>query len=120
MKNLMEYKGYYARIKYNSEDNCFFGTIAGIADVISFEGSSVAQLQEAFTEAVEDYLDLCMRHGKEPQKAYKGSFNVRINPELHKHAMLVALSDDIPLSQLVERAVTCYIQDEIKSAASEK
>ena len=83
----MEYKGYSARIEYNSDDKCFYGTIAGITDVISFEGSSVVQLQESFAEAVEDYLDLCRRHGKEPQKAYKGSINVRINPDLPKHAM---------------------------------
>jgi predicted HicB family RNase H-like nuclease len=116
----MEYKGYYARIEYNSDDNCFFGTIAGIADVISFEGSSVVQLQESFTEAVEDYLDLCRRQGKEPQKTYKGSFNVRINPDLHKRAMLVASSRNISLNQLIEQAVACYVGDENKYTTPEK
>ena len=110
MKNMMEYKGYYARIEYSDEDNRFFGAIAGIADVISFEGNSTAELKEAFIEAVEDYIDLCKRHGKEPQKAYKGSFNVRIDPELHKRAMLTALSDNISLNQLVERAVAHYVK----------
>ena len=110
MKNMMEYKGYYAHIEYSDEDNCFFGTIAGIADVVSFEGNSTEELKEAFIEAVEDYLDLCKRQGKEPQKAYKGSFNVRINPELHKRAMLFAMSDNISLNQLVERAV-CELRE---------
>ena len=106
----MEYKGYYAHIKYSDEDNCFFGTIAGVTDVISFEGDSTAELKEAFIEAVEDYLDICKRQGKEPQKAYKGSFNVRIDPELHKRAVLVAMSDNISLNQLVERAVSNYVK----------
>ena len=88
--------------------------------MISFEGSSIAKLKAAFTEAVEDYLDLCIRQGKEPQKTYKGNFNVRINPELHKYAMLVALSHDISLNQLVERAVACYVRDEIKFADAKK
>ena len=109
MKNMMEYKGYYAHIEYSDEDNCFFGTIAGIADVVSFEGNSTSELKEAFIEAVEDYLDLCKRQGKETQKAYKGSFNVRINPELHKRAMLTAMSDNMSLNQLVERAVANYV-----------
>ena len=105
----MEYKGYYAYIEYSAEDNCFFGTIAGIADVISFEGNSIDELRTAFTEAVEDYLDLCKRQGKEPQKAYKGSFNVRIDPELHKRAVILAASSGISLNQLVEKAVERYI-----------
>ncbi len=110
MKNMMEYKGYYAHIEYSDEDNCFFGTIAGITDVISFEGNSTAELKEAFIEAVEDYFDLCKQQCKEPQKAYKGSFNVRIDPELHKRAMLTAMSDNISLNQLVERAVADYVK----------
>ena len=110
MKNMMEYKGYYAHIEYSDEDNCFFGTIAGIADVVSFEGNSTEELKEAFIEAVEDYLDICKRQGKEPQKAYKGSFNVRINPELHKRAVLTATADGISLNQLVEKAVENYVK----------
>ena len=106
---MMEYKGFYAHIEYSDEDNCFFGTIAGIADVVSFEGNSTENLKEAFIEAVEDYLDMCKRHGKEPQKAYKGSFNVRINPKLHKRAVLSAMSNHISLNQLVERAVSDYV-----------
>lgn len=106
----MEYKGYYARIEYSDEDNCFFGTIAGIADVVSFEGNNTAELKKAFIEAVEDYLDLCKRQGKEPQKAYKGSFNVRIDPELHKRAVLAATADGISLNQLVEKAVENYVR----------
>ncbi|NCC76934.1 MAG: type II toxin-antitoxin system HicB family antitoxin [Clostridia bacterium] len=110
MKNLMEYNGYYAHIEYNDEDNCFFGTIAGMTDVVSFEGNSTSDLKAAFIEAVEDYIDLCKRQGKEPQRAYKGSFNVRINPELHKRALLMAISDQISLNQLVERAVANYVK----------
>lgn len=110
MKNMMEYKGYYAHIEYSDEDNCFFGTIAGITDVVSFEGNSTEELKEAFIKAVEDYLELCKRQGKEPQKVYKGSFNVRINPELHKRAVLTATADGISLNQLVEKAVENYVK----------
>ena len=78
--------------------------------MVSFEGNSTEELKEAFIEAVEDYLDICKRQGKEPQKAYKGSFNVRINPELHKRAVLTATADGISLNQLVEKAVENYVK----------
>ena len=109
MKNMMEHNGYYARIEYSEEDQCFFGEIAGITDVISFEGENIDELKMAFAEAVEDYLNLCRQQGKEPQKLYKGSFNVRINPELHKRAAILAASDGISLNQLVEKAVSKYV-----------
>ena len=112
MKNLMEYKGYYAHIEYSDEDNCFFGTIVGIVDTISFEGNDAVELRSAFVEAVEDYLDLCTRNGKEPQKAYKGNFNVRIDPELHKLAAITAASKGISLNQFVEKAVEGYVRQQ--------
>ena len=101
----MEYKSYYAKIEYCAEDEVFFGLIEGINDVISFEGTGIEDLKTAFHEAVEDYLDTCQRYGKKPQKAYKGSFNVRINPELHKKAAMLAVSKGTSLNQFVESAI---------------
>ena len=106
---MMEQKGYYARIEYSDEDSCFFGTVAGIVDVISFEGRDIDELKAAFADAVDDYLDMCLRLGKEPQKIYKGSFNVRIDPELHKRAAIAAFSSGISLNQLVEKAVDSFV-----------
>ncbi len=71
--NPMRYKGYAARIEYSDEDGLFIGHIAGIRDVVGFHGESVAALRQAFTEAVDDYLDACARIDKSPQKPYSGS-----------------------------------------------
>jgi predicted HicB family RNase H-like nuclease len=101
----MEYKGYYAKIEYSSEDNTFFGSIIGIDDSITFEGKSVTELKNAFHEAVNDYLVMCQRIGKEPQKLYKGSFNVRIDPEIHRQAILLAKSKKMSLNKFVEKAI---------------
>jgi predicted HicB family RNase H-like nuclease len=105
MRNVMVYKGYFAKIEYDSDDDLFFGTILGIADSIGFEGNNTVELKTAFHEAVEDYLDLCKRMNKEPQKNYKGSFNVRISPEIHKRAVIIAISKGISLNQFVEAAI---------------
>ncbi|MDD2402187.1 MAG: type II toxin-antitoxin system HicB family antitoxin [Clostridia bacterium] len=109
MKNMMEYNNYYAKIEYSNEDGCFFGTVAGINDVVSFEGKSIKKLKEAFVESIDDYCDMCKRIGKTPEKTYKGSFNIRINPKLHKKAALIAATNGISLNQFVERAIEKYV-----------
>ena len=64
MKNAMTYKGYVGTVEYSEEDNCLFGRIAGIRDIISYEGESVKELRAAFEEAVDDYLGYCAATGK--------------------------------------------------------
>lgn len=105
MKSLMEYKNYYAQIEYSSEDDIFFGTIIGIDDSITFQGESISELKENFHRAVEDYLSMCRQIGKEPQRYYKGSFNVRISPEIHRKADLLAKTKKISLNKFVELAI---------------
>ncbi len=106
MKNLMEYKDYFAKIEYSSDDDLFFGSILGINDSITFEGKSIGELRIAFQEAVDDYLEMCRKIRKEPQKFYKGSFNVRISPEIHRKAVLLARSSKISLNKFVEKAIS--------------
>lgn len=81
--NIMNYKGYAARITYSDEDGLFVGHVAGIRDVIGFHGESVHELRAAFEEAVEDYLDTCAKLGREPQKTYSGKLSLRLEPALH-------------------------------------
>ena len=101
----MAYKDYFGSVHYSTEDEVFFGRIEGINDSISFEGSSVTELKAAFEEAVEDYIELCQFNGKEPEKTYKGSFNIRIRPELHKQAAQLALMEGKSLNQFIEDAI---------------
>ena len=89
MDNVMRYKGYWARVKYSEEDNCFWGKIEGIRDSITFEGTTVEELRKDFEGAIDDYIEWCKEDGVEPQKQYSGSFNIRIDPELHREASLL-------------------------------
>ena len=86
----MTYKKYAARIEYSDEDQCFIGHIAGINDVVGFHGESVVELQEAFHEAVDDYLAACKKARKSPQKPYSGHIMLRISPEIHAKAAIAA------------------------------
>jgi predicted HicB family RNase H-like nuclease len=56
----MTYKGYIGSVAFSEKDNVFFGKIEGINGLVNFEGESVKELTEAFHEAVDDYLAICM------------------------------------------------------------
>lgn len=105
MKDFIQYKDYIGSVHFNAEDEVFFGKIEGIEDLVSFEGSSVDELKQAFIDSVEDYIVLCKEIGKKNEKSYKGSFNVRIAPEIHKKAKRLAIMKGISLNQFIQKAV---------------
>lgn len=105
MNDILEYKGYYAEIHFSSEDEVFYGKILGINDLVNFEGTTVKELKKAFHEAVDDYLVTCKELGKEPEKTYKGSFNVRISSELHRQVARYAISKNMSLNDFVRYAL---------------
>jgi len=108
--NTMEHKGFAARVEYSEDDGCFIGHIAGIRDVIGFHGESVAELRAAFNEAVEDYLVTCEKLGRSPNKPYSGQFRLRLAPELHARAAMLAETRGKSLntwvSEVIEKSIT--------------
>jgi len=105
VNNTMEYKGYLGSVEFSQEDALFYGKVLGIRALISYEGSSAAELVADFHGAIDDYLALCAQQGKEPERAYKGSFNVRISPELHKQAVAAAMAHNMTLNSFVENSI---------------
>ncbi|MEK6709350.1 MAG: type II toxin-antitoxin system HicB family antitoxin [Nitrospinota bacterium] len=92
MRDTMEYKGYLGSVRYSDEDEVFHGKIEFIRDLVTFEGTDVKSLKNAFRGAVEDYLAQCRKEKKKPNTPFKGSFNVRVGPELHRKAAILAIS----------------------------
>lgn len=105
MNDVLEYKGYYAEVHFNAEDEVFHGKVIAINDLVNFEGSTVKELKKAFHEAVDDYLETCKEIGKDPDKTYKGSFNVRIPSELHRQAAQYAALNKMTLNDFVRQAI---------------
>ncbi|MBO5034534.1 MAG: type II toxin-antitoxin system HicB family antitoxin [Oscillospiraceae bacterium] len=105
MNNTMEYKGYVGSVEFSEADALFFGKVMGIRALISYEGENARDLVEDFHGAVEDYLAMCDAEGIEPEKAYKGSFNIRISPELHKQAVITATARQMSLNSFVESSI---------------
>jgi predicted HicB family RNase H-like nuclease len=114
MKDILKHEGFIGSVHFSAEDECFYGKIEGIDDLISFEGQNVEELKKAFLDAVSEYRKLCNKVNKPVFKSYKGSFNVRIAPELHKKAVQKSLMLGISLNQLVQRA----IEEEVKKPSS--
>ena len=110
MENVLRYQDFVGTVQYNADDRIFHGKLAFINDLVTFEGSSVTELETAFREAVEDYTELCEQIGKQPEKSFAGSFNVRIKPELHRQAAIASLEKGISLNQLVVDALSRYVQ----------
>lgn len=90
MKNMMRYKGYYGSVNFDANDLIFYGKLEFISSLVSYEGETAKEIDAAFKEAVNDYIESCTARAIEPEKPFKGSLNIRIGPELHEKAAFVA------------------------------
>jgi len=95
----MTFKGYAAKIEYSDDDACFIGHIAGIKEVIGFHAETVKDLRTAFEEAVDDYLATCEKLGRAPLKPYSGKLMLRVPPEIHARAAMMAQAHGLSINQ---------------------
>lgn len=112
MKNYLEYNGYLGTVAFSAEDKTFYGKIQGINDLVLFEGEAVPELESNFKEAVDDYLETCKEIGKDPNKTFKGNFNIRVNKKLHKKLFNLATREGLNLNQLVNKSLNFAVENE--------
>ena len=79
--------------------------MAGLRDVIHFEGSTAKELTRAFRESIDTYLELCAEKGRQPERAFNGKILVRTEPALHRKAALRAAAEGVSLSQWITRQI---------------
>ena len=108
---MMEYKGYFAKAEFDDEANIFCGEVINLRDVITFEGETVKELNQAFQDSVDDYLDFCAERGEDPEKPYSGKFVVRVEPELHKNITIEARKTGKSLNVWVSNAISKALKD---------
>ncbi|MCK4509795.1 MAG: type II toxin-antitoxin system HicB family antitoxin [Desulfuromonadales bacterium] len=111
MKDMLTCKGYFGSIHYNQNDRIFYGKIEFIRALVSYEGRDGETLEAAFEEAIDDYLQNCKEQGKEPEKPFKGSFNVRIAPELHERIAIAASKHGMSLNRYVAEALSQAVNE---------
>ena len=105
MKDVITYKNFIGSVHFSSEDHVFFGKIEGINDLVTFEGSTVDELEKAFKEMVDAHIKDCKENNEPLEKSYKGSLNIRLRPELHKKASYEATLKGISLNDYINQAV---------------
>ena len=105
MSSLLSYKNYNGTVEYSKEDNCLYGKVIGIKSLLSYEGDSVKELEEDFQNVIDTYLEDCKERNIEPEQPYKGTFNVRISPELHRNIAVYAIEHGKSLNAVVEEAI---------------
>ncbi len=105
MKDVMKYKGFIGSVHYASEDRVFYGKVEGINDLITFEGSTVDELEEGFKYMVDEHIKDCNKKNIPLEKSYKGNLNIRLSPDLHKKAAYNAALRGVSLNQYINEAL---------------
>jgi predicted HicB family RNase H-like nuclease len=105
VSNLLSYKNYNGTVEYSKEDGCLFGKVVGIKSLLSYEGDSIQELEKDFQTVVDEYIADCEGRGLQPEQPYKGTFNVRISPELHRTVAIYAMEHGKTLNAAVEEAI---------------
>lgn len=103
--NTMEYKGFTARIEYDGDDEVFVGRLLGMRAVVSFHADTVAKLKREMHVAVDEYVASCERRGETPEKPLSGNVPLRMPPEVHGRAAVLAEASGKSLNQLITELV---------------
>jgi predicted HicB family RNase H-like nuclease len=103
--DLLEYRGYHGSVDFSAEDEIFHGKVQFIESLLIYYGTSVNEIKKEFHDTVDSYLAFCEQNGKEPNKPYTGSFNVRTGPDLHRAAAIAAMKSGKKLNEYVRLAI---------------
>ncbi|MCD6358450.1 MAG: type II toxin-antitoxin system HicB family antitoxin [Dehalococcoidia bacterium] len=107
----LKYKGYTGTIEVSFEDDCLYGKVVLVKDLVAYEGSTPGELEENFKVALNEYLELCREIGKEPDRACSGSFNIRIGTDLHREAAIAAAQMRTSINQFVKTSIANELED---------
>ena len=107
--DILKYKDYEGTAELDMSRGVCRGKILFINDLVTYEAATPADLQTEFEAAVDDYLDTCKAVGKEPQRPFRGAFNVRVPQVLHRSAAIRAVADCVSLNEVVVRALEDYL-----------
>jgi predicted HicB family RNase H-like nuclease len=100
---MLEYKGYFGTIE--ADDGVFVGRVVGLRDVITFEGATFTEVEQAFRDSVDDYLAFCAERGEPPDRSYSGKIPLRISPEMHRRAAMRAQAAGMSLNQWIAQRI---------------
>jgi len=100
---MLEYNGYIGTVE--AEDGVFVGRVAGLRDVITFEGTTFAEVERAFRDSIDDYLAFCAQRGEPADRLYSGRIPLRVSPDTHRRAAMRAQAEGLSLNQWIARRI---------------
>lgn len=106
---MMTYKGYTGIAEIDDEAGIIHGEVIDINDVVTFQGTTLDELRQAFHDSVDDYLAFCAKRGEEPQKPFSGNFTVRLSPDQHRRCFLAAKQS--------HKSLNAWVTDALEKAA---
>ena len=101
----MRYKGYSGQVAYDEDAKIFHGEVVGLKDVVTFQGTSVEELEQAFKDSIDDYLDYCKELGRVPEKPFSGNLVLRLPPEIHERAAYQAKRSGLSLNAWIKQGI---------------
>jgi predicted HicB family RNase H-like nuclease len=107
----MSHRGYTGSVEYSAPDRVFHGKLNGIRDIITYEGTTVDELETSFRETVDDYLAYCAEEGMEPQRPYSGRFVLRLSSEMHGEISAA--------SRMAKESMNTWVQGAIEARLAE-
>lgn len=110
MANLLTYKGYQGTVEFDMESKVLHGKILFINDLITYEADTITDLENEFKISVDDYLETCNEIGKEPDKPFSGTLNIRIGEERHKNIAKYSVEKDISINHFIINAIDEHIK----------
>jgi predicted HicB family RNase H-like nuclease len=113
----LEYKGYLGTAELSEADGVFHGKLAHLRDLVTYESETAEGLVRAFHAAVDDYLADCESEGREPDRPFKGQFQVRTRPEVHRALARLAAERGVSLNEVVSEALESVMREGYHDAA---
>jgi predicted HicB family RNase H-like nuclease len=115
---MMQYKGYIGKVEVDEDAGLLHGEAVGIRDVVTFQGTSIEEVQKAFEGSLDDYLAFCRQRGEEPDKPRSGKFVVRVGSDLHRRLDMLARISGKSLNAVVAEVLEREVDAVLPAAQS--
>lgn len=115
MSNYLEYKGYLGTVEYSSEDQLLFGKVQFVDSLLTYDGNTIPEIEAAFRETIDNYLEFCKEIGKLPEKSFNGGFNVRVGSDLHKKIARESFKQGLSLNEFTIKALESAVDQRPKT-----